>query len=135
MTVGRKTQRTVREFVSEFRGLSGTAKQKAVLGETKLARMALVDFVADGRVDPALTRKLLTAMQANSKPVKPAMLGIIGQDHFRKRFEALGCEMESFDYRKIADTTEEGIPCLVETAFAWRGEDAGGKPKRKTRST
>lgn len=124
----REIPRTVREFVTEFRGLSGTAKQKAVLGETRFARMALTDFVIAGRVDLALTSKLLGAMQANSNPVKPALLGIIGQEHFRKRFEALGCEMDSFDYRKIADTTEEGIPCLVETAFAWRGEEA--QPER-----
>ena len=32
--------RTVRELVAEFRGLSGTAKQKAVLGATGLARAA-----------------------------------------------------------------------------------------------
>jgi hypothetical protein len=49
------------------------------------------------------------------------MLGVIGKDHYRSRFEALGCEMESFEYRRAFDTMD-GIPCVYETAFAWRGE-------------
>ncbi|WP_027152205.1 hypothetical protein [Mesorhizobium sp. WSM2561] len=35
--------------------------------------------------------------------------------------------MESFDYRKIEDEDDEGIPYLVETAFAWRGDDDYGR--------
>ncbi len=57
-------------------------------------------------------------MKDNTKPVKPAALGIIGKDHFQRRFEATGCEMESFDYRKVTDTTD-GVPWVVETAFGW----------------
>jgi hypothetical protein len=67
--------RTCREFISEFRGLSGTAKQKAVLEVT------------------------------------------IGEGHFRRRFEAVGCEMESFQYRRLLET--DGLPMVVETAFGW----------------
>ena len=48
------------------------------------------------RTGPA--HALLAAMQIHSKPVKPPALGIIGKEHFRQRFEAAGCEMESFDY-------------------------------------
>ncbi len=57
-------------------------------------------------------------MKAHSKPVKPAALGIIGKDHLRRRFEAVGCEMESFDYRKVIDTTDS-VPWVIETAFGW----------------
>ena len=46
------------------------------------------------------------------------MLGIIGKDHFKRRFEVAGCEMESFDYRKVTDTTD-GVPWVIETAFGW----------------
>ena len=63
-------------------------------------------------------------MQANSKPVKPALLGIIGREHFEARFAAAGCEMESFDYRKVDDTTTTAFPFLVETAFGWLGDKA-----------
>ena len=57
-------------------------------------------------------------MQANSKPVKPACLGVIGREHFRQRFAAAGCEMESFDYRASRMSTD-GVPWVVETAFGW----------------
>ena len=30
--------------------------------------------------------------------------------------------MECFDYRKIADQDDDGIPYLVETAFGWLGD-------------
>jgi hypothetical protein len=114
--------RTCRDFISEFRGLSGTAKQKAVLDATGMAREPLSRFAKGGSVDVALVGELLSAMQANSKPVKPAKLGIIGEDHFRKRFEAIGCVMESFQYRKVLD--DDGLPTVVETAFGWLGDDA-----------
>jgi hypothetical protein len=113
-----KHERTVREVVAEFRGLSGTAKQKAVLGATGLAREPLSCLVNGNGLDREGVGRLLTAMKAESKPVKPAMLGIIGKEHFSTRFAGAGCEMESFEYRKVADTTD-GVPWVVETAFGW----------------
>ncbi len=88
--------RTVREFVTEFRGLTSTAKQKAVLEETGLGRMALSDLASGGELDRPRIRQLLAAMQAHSTPIKPAALGIIGKDHLAHRFAALGCEMGTF---------------------------------------
>ncbi len=108
----------MRELVTEFRGLSGSAKQKKVLDETGLHREPLTRLVADGAVDTDLVAKLLAAMQSNTKPVKPPALGVIGKEHFKTRFEDAGCEMESFDYRKVVDTTD-GVPWVVETAFGW----------------
>jgi hypothetical protein len=63
-------------------------------------------------------------MKRHSKPVKPAMLGVIGREHFEARFKAAGCEMESFDYRKVEDHDDEGIPFLIEVAFGWLGDNA-----------
>ena len=64
--------RTVRELITEFRGLSGTAKQKAVLNATGLSREPFTAFINDsGGIDDAKVRSLLTAMQAHSRPVKP----------------------------------------------------------------
>ncbi len=60
----------------------------------------------------------VTLHDSITKPVKPPALGIIGKEHLRRRFEAAGCEMESFDYRKVTDTTD-GVPWVVETAFGW----------------
>jgi hypothetical protein len=44
-------ERLVREFVSEFRGLSGSTKQKFILDETGLARAPLSTLSANGSID------------------------------------------------------------------------------------
>ncbi len=111
-------ERTVRELVAEFRGLSGSAKQKKVLDDTGLHRTPLSGLVTETGIDTAVVIALLTAMKTHSKPVKPPALGIIGKDHLRRCFGLAGCEMESFDYRKVTDTTD-GVPWVVETAFGW----------------
>jgi plasmid stabilization system protein ParE len=111
-------ERTVRELVAEFRGLSGTAKQKRVLDATGLARAPLSALLKGDGFDRGKIEGLLAAMKANSAPVKPAILGSIGREHFRKRFAAAGGEMESFDYRRVIQI-EGDIPWIIETAFAW----------------
>ncbi len=113
-------QRAVRELVSEFRGLSSTGKRKAVLDATGLYRATLTAFVnADGAsLDEALLGKLLTAMKLASKPIKPAQLGVIGREHLAEKFAALGCEMDSFAYHQACGD-KDGLPWLLETAFAW----------------
>ena len=108
----------MRELVTEFRGLSGTAKQKAVLNETGLARAPLSQLVNGNGLDRNAVDRLLAAMKAKSGPVKPARLGAIGRAHFETRFAAAGCQMESFDYKRIMGTTD-GVPWIVETAFGW----------------
>jgi hypothetical protein len=78
-------ERTVRELVAEFRGLSGTAKQKTVLDTTGLARAPLSALIKGNGFARSKTEKLLAAMKASSAPVKPVMLGTIGKEHFRQR--------------------------------------------------
>jgi len=111
-------RRTLREFISEFRGLSGTAKQKAVTAACGLSGAALSDLVVDGKLDMALVERLLSAMQSQSRPVKPQALGVLGRDHLYRQFEGTGCEMTTFDYRKAEGTTGDGIPWVAEAAFA-----------------
>ena len=112
-------ERTVREFVAEFRGLSGTAKQKQVLAETGLAREPLSTLANGNGLDADKICSLLRAMQSASKPVKPELIGILGREHFQRRFADAGCEMESFSYERVLDTTGDGIPFVVEAAFGW----------------
>ncbi len=109
---------TVRDLVSEFRGLRGSAALKKVLDATELHRAQLSRLVTEHGVNDDIVIELLTAMQAHSKPVKPSALGKIGKDHLRQRFEAAGCEMATFDYRKGTDITN-GVPEMVEVAFGW----------------
>jgi len=110
-------RRTLREFVSEFRGLSGTAKQKAVAAACGLSGASLADLVVDGELDMALVEGLLSAMQSQSRPVKPQALGVLGRDHLARQFQMAGCEMTTFEYRKMEGTVE-GVPWVVEGAFA-----------------
>jgi DNA topoisomerase VI subunit B len=121
----RGKDRTVRAFVSEFRGLSGSKAQKAVLEATGLARAPLSALAGPDGIDAAAAGKLLAAMQDQVKPVKPVHLGVLGKDHLKERFEELGCEMASFDYKKV-ETRPPELPELLETAFAWRPQ----RPRR-----
>ena len=121
--------RSVRELVKEFRGLTGTAKQKAVLKETNLARKNLSELVNGHGLQHDVLAKLLTSLKKHGKPVKPAALGIIGRAHIQTRLEHLGCEMETFQYKKTAEMDDDGLPAVIETAFAWRG-DKCTEPRR-----
>ena len=122
----RKADRSVRELVKEFRGLTGTAKQRAVLEETGLSRTNLSALANGHGLQRDVVASLLESTRKHSKPVKPAALGIIGEAHIRQRMEQAGCEMQSFQYRKVAEMDGEGLPMVIETAFAWRGDTSGG---------
>ncbi|HZU37726.1 MAG TPA: hypothetical protein VFA18_17535 [Gemmataceae bacterium] len=109
--------RTVREFVAEFSGLTGTAKQKAVLDATGLSRMDLTALRNGDGLDERKLATLLAAMKANTRPIKPEALGLIGKDHLAVRFEGAGCEMKMFKYRKL-EGESNGVPTVLEIAFA-----------------
>jgi DNA topoisomerase VI subunit B len=115
---GRGQERTVRAFVAEFDGLAGTAKQTRVLDAVGLKRAPLSALAGDREVDAQAAGRLLAAMQAQSKPVQAKRLGALGHDVLKRRFVALGCQPESFTYKKTAGETD-GIPYLQETAFGY----------------
>jgi DNA topoisomerase VI subunit B len=120
--------RSVREFIGgTFRGLAGTAKQREVLGETGLSRQTLAAFFADGKIDRTAITLLLAAMQRHSRPVKPADLGIIGADHFKRYLAgAENCLSESLRYHRILGKSGN-FPFVLETAF-------GARPSGSSRS-
>jgi hypothetical protein len=93
-------ERTVREFISEFRGLSGSAKQKAVLDEVGAAQLSLANYFGAGVVDHAANARLLAACQKHTRPVKPGDLGVIGKQHLEAIFVAAGAAPKSFEYRR-----------------------------------
>jgi hypothetical protein len=109
--------RTVREFISEFRGLSGTAVQRKILEEVGCSHQSLAQFFGVDRVNAEGISKLLVAMQKHSKPVAPKHLGVIGRDHLKQRFLAAGGNAETFKYQLRKGVTSEGIPYIVEFAF------------------
>jgi hypothetical protein len=77
----------VREFISEFRGLSGTAVQRR-LEEVGCSHQSLAKFFGTDQVNRNGIAKLLASMRKHSKPVVPKHLGMIGAEHFKQRFLA-----------------------------------------------
>ena len=123
---------TVREFISEFSGMSATAKQKAVLAETGASHVSLHDFFGRHKTNGDAIAKLLAALQRHSKPVPPAHLGVIGREHLYRLMEAAGGDSKTFTYNRSFGETN-GIPRVVEFAFGVHrdGLTAGLAPNRK----
>ncbi len=114
--------KTVREFVAEFAGLTGTAKQKAVTEQLGLTGANLHDLVKGGDVDTALVEQLLAAMQSASRPITPKALGIIGEVYITqwlKRF------CTSIHYKKAEGMTQDGLPYILEVAFGVQAGASG----------
>ncbi len=107
---------TVREFVSEFRGLSSTAKQKKVTDWMGLSGAYLHDLVVGDDIDPRMAGALLSTMQRESRPVKPQLLGIIGEQHITYHLSGSYNEPESIRYKMIKGTAD-GLPFVLEVAF------------------
>ena len=116
--------KTVREFVSEFRGLSGTQKQKQVI--EGFSGVYLHDLLSDGDINVGIATKLLKAMQEHSKPVKPYSLGLVGEEHMRAWVgEHVKIIPDSFNYvkRKGIDKENGGeMPYVIEVAFAVKSD-------------
>jgi hypothetical protein len=112
-----RRHRTVREFIAEFRGLSGTAVQRKVLEEVGCSHQSLAGFFGVEQVNRAGIAKLLASMRKHSKPVAAKHLGVIGEDHLKQRFLAAGGNAETFKYQQRRGTTSEGSPYIVEFAF------------------
>jgi DNA topoisomerase VI subunit B len=124
---------TVREFISEFCGMTGTAKQKAVLAETGASHVSLHHYFGLKKANTESIAKLLASLKEHSKPVKPAHLGIIGREHFYSLMEAAGGDPETFTYNRSGGETG-GIPRVVEFAFGIHRDglsNAGRAPSRK----
>jgi hypothetical protein len=110
--------RTVRELVSTFRGLTETAKQKAVLADVGASGSTLPEFFGASQMDRTRISALLSAMKRRSRAVPAMNLGVIGQDHLRARFVAAGAAEASFRYDKQFVTVGD-VPHVVECAFGF----------------
>jgi DNA topoisomerase VI subunit B len=108
--------RTVREFLREFRGLSGSAIQRKVLEEVGCSHQPLAQFFGVEKANRKGIAKLLAAMRKYTKPVAPKHLGIIGAKHFEQRFLAAGGNIDTFRYQ-LRQGIDRDIPYIVEFAF------------------
>jgi DNA topoisomerase VI subunit B len=109
--------RTVREFIAEFRGLSGTAIQRKILAEVGCSHQSLAQFFGIDQVNREGISKLLASMRRHTKPVAPKQLGVIGVEHLKQRFIEAGGDADTFKYQLRKGFTSGGIPYIVETAF------------------
>lgn len=112
----RETSRTgvdvpLGRFISEFDGLSGSAKQKqirsAAPGITHLSAL-------QGRED--IICVLHTAMTEVAKPTSPARLGPVGKEHLERMLD-VNCGVHRCWYKQ-ATVTEAGVPWVIEVAVA-----------------
>jgi DNA topoisomerase VI subunit B len=125
---------TVREFITEFDGMSGTAKQKAVLAATGASRVKLYDFFGRHKINSANVEKLLAALKRHTKPVKTAALGVIGKDHLFRMMEAAGGEPKTFTYG-VDQFETDGVPHVVEFAFGIKKVGLTASPRVHSRTT
>ncbi len=100
----------LRDFVRQFRGLAGTAKAKSVCSRFDQKRLSQFDDADDD------IKRLLESLKSESQTPKPAILGVIGADHFHDRLDEL-YSVEKFQYRKRAIEID-GVPYIVELAIA-----------------
>ena len=124
---------TVREFISEFRGMTGTARQKLVLAETGASHVSLHSYFGLRTVNTANIVSLLASLQKHTRPIRPVDLGIIGKDHLYRRMEAAGGDPKTFTYNRTIGETN-GVPRVIEFAFGIHRDGlaaAGRVPTRK----
>lgn len=108
---GRAKDLTVREFVRQFRGLTGSARAKAVC-----ERVPGVSRISDFDARPELIGVLLAAMKECARPAPPEVLGWCGEEHFRLRFEQLYGVKRYWYKRTVVDVA--GIPFVLEVGLA-----------------
>ena len=108
--------RTIRDFVGNFAGLSGTQIRKEVLDEANLSGTLDGVVVDNDHIDEDVVRRLLLSMQAVSSPINPERLGVLGKDHLQAALITRGVTPESFKYKKVIGFND-GLPYVVEVAF------------------
>ncbi|ACX52472.1 ATP-binding region ATPase domain protein [Ammonifex degensii KC4] len=101
---------TLRDFVRQFRGLTASAKAKAVRD-----RLPEVKHLSDFEAHPELVSVLLAAMKEHSRPAGAEVLGWCGEEHFKIRFEQF-YGLKRYWYKRIIGDVA-GIPYVVEAAL------------------
>jgi DNA topoisomerase VI subunit B len=115
----------VRDFVASFAGLARSNVRAQVLEAAQIKGAHLSDLVHNGDVDMSSVERLLAAMQELSRPVLPKRLGVIGKENVTAYFKSFSAER--VEYFKKAAVDSEGLPVVVEGAFALRKEGESTK--------
>ena len=125
---------TVRDFIAQFRGMSATEKQKLVLHELAAAHTSLHQFFgSEAQVNHQHMKKLLGLVRRYSRPVRPELLGVIGEEHLRRLSVAAGGEEQSFKYFLSVGRNGDGLPYAVEIATCAFKQWVAGKERESNR--
>jgi hypothetical protein len=117
-------ERTVREFVAEFDGLTGSLKQKHVLERAGLSGTWLHDLVHADQVHAEVTEGLLQCMQESTRPIQPGRLGLLGEEHLRRVLaQHYRADPATVRYRKKLGM-DGGVPFVLEVAFGMKTQAA-----------
>jgi DNA topoisomerase VI subunit B len=115
--IDRDKRITVREFVAQFRGMSATEKQKIVLRELGASHLSLYRFFgSEASVNHKRMDKLLRLLRQHTRPVRPELLGVIGEDHLRRLCIEAGGDAQAFKYSLSPGRDANGVPYVVEIA-------------------
>ncbi|MDZ7759939.1 MAG: DUF2399 domain-containing protein [Desulfovermiculus sp.] len=121
---------TIREFMSGFKGLASTVKQKKILDALDMQRGHLSNLMNGDGLDRQEIISLLREMQDNCQPVKAKALGMVGSEHIEK-FVSPYCE--HFQYK--SKTMEvNNIPYVIEVAFAMFNQEHAESRSRNMRT-
>ena len=125
LSMDRDSEKTVREFIAEFRGLSGTTKQKEATDDAGLSGKRLCDLIVNNDIPLAPIEKLLMSLKKHSRQVKATSLGSIGEEHLKTRMmNDYHIAPNSFKYKKIAKIDEvTNLPHVIEIGFAIYDKD------------
>ena len=125
---------TVREFIAQFRGMSATEKQKDVLRELGAAHLSLSRFFgSEMQVNHQHMKKLLGLIRKQTRPVRPELLGVIGEEHLRRLSIDAGGEGQSFKYFLSPGFDANGLPHVVEIATCAFKQWVSGKGQEPDR--
>jgi DNA topoisomerase VI subunit B len=109
--VKNNTDRPLREFVQDFRGLTANDKAKTVCDQ-----FPDIHHLSDFNNQEDRIAGLLAVMKATAEPPSPKVLGFIGKEHFRTKFdEWYGIKAGRFYYKR-SECVVDGIPYIIEAA-------------------
>jgi DNA topoisomerase VI subunit B len=125
---------TVREFIAQFRGLSATEKQREILRELGASHITLQRFFgSETQVNHRRMENLLKLLQHHARPVRPELLGVIGEEHLHQMIVGAGGETKSFKYFASPGHDADGLPYIVEIATCPYKKWVAGKQETRDR--
>ena len=125
---------TVREFITQFRGMSATDKRKQILRELGASHTTLHQFFgSENQVNHRRMESLLKLLRQHTRPVRPELLGVIGEEHLRQLCESAGGEPKSFKYFLSPGHDADGVPYVIEIATCAYKKWVDGKNETRGR--